>query len=81
MGDGVALHGEDEPGSDLGLMFSRAERAKHTLLQDGTAHRWEEGMHLTGVFVHLNRTNECFMLLLDQWKVGSSPGLWPLIHL
>ena len=30
-GDGVALHGQDQPGSDLGLLFSRAERV-HALV-------------------------------------------------
>jgi hypothetical protein len=64
-------------------MFSRAERANHTLLlQDGTAHRWEEGMHLTGVFVHLNRiepTNvSCFFLINET--LGLPLDLRLLIH-
>lgn len=56
---------EDEPGSELGLMFSRVESF---LLQDGTSHIWEEGLHLTGACVHLMLSASAFngSLILSQ---------------
>jgi len=67
---GVERLMENGPGSDMGLMSREWIRP----LQDGTsAHLWEEGTHLIGVFVHLVNA-KCFTRSI-RFAVSSNSNL------